>query len=152
MAQDHVGGGAGGRRRVRSEGCKKAVGGVAGVSQAPDDLAIVVDVLCKGKAVHNGIVDGGENAPAIEEGVGAARVRVLPDDLTGIVDTKCLGSAGKGQRIVDGGVIAAAQEEAVGAAGVAVPADDLAQVVDAKCLRAKRGRGIIEGGVIAAAK
>jgi hypothetical protein len=29
-------------------------------------------------AVHNGIVDGGENAPAIEEGVGAGGVIVRP--------------------------------------------------------------------------
>jgi hypothetical protein len=44
-------------------------------------------------AVHNGIVDGGENAPAIEEGVGARGGRVRPDDLAGIVDAEGLGAA-----------------------------------------------------------
>jgi hypothetical protein len=59
------------------------------VAQGPDDLAIAVDAMCKGMAVHNGIVDGGENAPAIEEGVGAAGVEVMPDDLARVVDATC---------------------------------------------------------------
>jgi len=97
-----------------------------------------------------GIVEGGVNAAAQEEAMGAAGVLVLPDDLAGVVDAEGLG-AGGGQRIVDGGVGAAAQEKAVDADAAAgdVKADDLAVIVDAKRSGAVGGRRIVEGGISA---
>ena len=75
---------------------------VAGaVAQGAGDMAIVIDAQRKRVAVHDGIVDGGEEAPAIEEGVGAGGVVVLPDDLARIVDAEGQGTRG-GQGIVKG--------------------------------------------------
>src|SRR5262245_30283601 len=71
MTQNHVGGGAGGRRRVRQRAFKVSVHSGA-VAQDADDLAIVVDAICKGTAVRNGIIDVGENTVAIEKGVESA--------------------------------------------------------------------------------
>ena len=148
-AQDHVGRGADGGRRVRGH-CKKAVVACT-VSQGAYDVAIIVDGKCKGLAVRNGIVDGGENASAIEEGMGAAGVAVSPDDLAHIVDAECRGVLG-GQGIVEGGVSAAVRivEEAVIAGGVGVKPNDLAGSVDAEGSGAVGGQGVVEGRVSAA--
>jgi len=86
MTQNHVGGGAGGRCRVRQRAFKVSVRAGA-VGQEANDLAIVVDAICKGTAVRNGIIDAGENTVAIEKGVvSALDVNVRPDDLARIVD------------------------------------------------------------------
>ena len=78
---------------------------VAGaVLQGADDLAVVVDAICKCCLAVHGIVDSGEDTAAIEEGVRAGGVVVLPDDLAQIVDAKCLGAIG-GQGIVEGGEV-----------------------------------------------
>src|SRR5262249_49497973 len=152
-AQNHVGGGAAGRRRVGEGRFKKAMLARV-VVQGPDDLAVVIDAKGLGLAVH-GIVDGGERAAAVEETVHAAAGALIPpDDLAQIVDAECSGAEGARQRIVESGVSAAVGvvEEAVVASGVAVRPDDLAGAVNALCKGvAAGGRGIVEGGVRAAA-
>src|SRR6516165_8221881 len=117
-------------------------------------MAVVVDAAGKGLGVRQGIVDGGEEAAAIDEAVAAVDRPglVAAGDLPGIVDAKCLGAEG-GQGIVEGGVSAAVGvvEEAVHAARVGVEPDDQPCTIDA--LRegaAGAGRGVIEGRVGAA--
>src|SRR4029077_16853397 len=84
-AKDHVGRRASRRRWVWQGGFNVPM--VAStVTQEPDDLAIVIDVICNGRAVQSRIIDGGENAPAIEERVNAGGGGVSPDDLARIVD------------------------------------------------------------------
>src|SRR6266571_2632712 len=99
--------------------------------------------MCKGLAVYNGIVDGGEDASAIEEAVDDSIGAVSTGNLPQIIDAPCLGAAG-GQGIVESGV-GATEEEAVVAAGVTIVPDDLARRVDASCNGAAGGRGIVEG-------
>src|SRR5215468_6142095 len=105
--------------------------------------------MSSGLAVRHGIVDGGESARTIEEGVGAAGVVVSPDDLAQIVDADCRGAVG-GQGIVEGGVgtaVVRIVEEAVEAARVLINADDLPRGVDAAGNGALSRKGIVEGGV-----
>jgi hypothetical protein len=155
-AQDHVGGGAGGRRRIRRD-CEEETMTLTltagGVDQASDDLVVVVDAIREGHAVGDRIVDGDENAAAVEEGmeVGEAPAGgdVYSDDLACIVDASGFGAATGGQRIVEGGVGAAigVVEEAVSARTIIVEPNDLARIVDAGCYGAIKGRrGIVERG------
>src|SRR5262249_51519578 len=98
--------------------------------------------MCRGMAVRNRIVDGGENASDIEEGVSASGVVVSSDDLADIVDAECNSAITwptRGQGIVEGGVAATIVEEAVGTGGVVVLSDDLARFVDAARDRAVGG-------------
>src|SRR5215467_11790896 len=78
MAQDHVGGGARGRRRVGSESCKEAVAAAGGVEIIPGDLARVVDSPHISVS-RQGIVDGGEQATAVKKAMGVStHVEVSP--------------------------------------------------------------------------
>src|SRR5262249_24676352 len=146
MAQDHVGRGRGGRRRVRRGGVQETVRLRQIERVVPviaDDLARVVDARCEGAAVSSRIlagtgrggVDRRVDAPAVEEAVRrVATIDVEADDLTGAVDASGEGALARGltgKRIVEGGVAAADFDEAVfgsGASGV-IP-DDLARVVN----------------------
>ena len=64
----------------------------AAVLVRPDNLACVVDAVCKGAASSQRIVERGVGAAAgvIEKAVGAARVGVPPDDLARGVDPLCV--------------------------------------------------------------
>src|SRR5262249_21275005 len=122
--QDHVGGGASGRRRIRFEGCKEAVV-AAGISVRTDNLTRVIDVPCVGGVGGSeGIIEGGVKATAVKEAVCAAGIAVKPDDLSRVVDPLCRGADGA-QGIVEGGKGAPAVEKAVPVAtGVNVLPDD----------------------------
>jgi len=63
LARDHVGGGAGGRWRVRRGDLEEAVG-AAGVVKLSDDLAHVVDAVGNAVTGGRGIVEGEEGAAA----------------------------------------------------------------------------------------
>src|SRR5262249_45824105 len=101
------------------------------------------------RVAGHGIVDGGESATAVDEGVGTGGGVVGPDDLAQIVDAKCLGAVG-GQGIVQGGVGGAAvgvvEEPVIDSVG-GVVADDLPRAIDAKGRGAAGRRRIVEGGV-----
>jgi hypothetical protein len=116
------------------------------VAQGANDLAIVVNALCEGMAVWNGIVDGRENAAAVEEGMDAAHVNVLTDDdLADGIDAVGKGAHG-GLGIIESSVSATAKEEAVSSGGITVIPDDLACRVDTERSSAsgcRRGEGIV---------
>src|SRR5262249_26090060 len=67
-AQDHVGGGAGWRRRIRHGDFKVAVG-AGGVAVIPDDLRRGVDAVGKGAIGGQRIVEGNVAAAAVKEAV-----------------------------------------------------------------------------------
>jgi len=120
--------------------------GAGGVVVMSDDLARGVDAGGLAAEGGEGIIDGGENAPAEKEAMGVA-LRESTDDLPRVVDAECPGVGGEGQGIVDGGEGAAAQEVSVRAVGVAELSDDLAHVVDVECQRGPGAGGrIIERG------
>jgi hypothetical protein len=158
--QDHVGGGADGRRRVRARGFEEAVrreaGGVAAddVRAKPNDLTCVVNAPRSGE-VSRRIVDVRVQPAAIEKAVAASVGTVSTYDLAQIVDAICNCGARGGPRNVEGGVGAAAQQEAVmNVVLVREPPDDLAGVVHAGRLGDavyRRGQRIVEGGEAAAA-
>jgi hypothetical protein len=103
LAQDHVGGCAGRRRRVWPWNGEEAVGAVA-----PYEDTAVVDVGYRERLVQRDV-----SARAVEEAVLDGPVGVMPDDLAQIVDA---GRNSVGARwSIDGGVDAAAIEKAVGA-------------------------------------
>src|SRR5262249_48576255 len=66
-AQNHVGRGAAGRRGIWRD-CQEGAVLAGGGAVNPDDLAHSVDAIGNG-AGGQGTVDGGEDAPAIEEAV-----------------------------------------------------------------------------------
>ena len=70
--------------RVTQEAMVAAAGEIV---EMPHDLARGVDAGGFGAEGGEGIIDGGENAPAEEEGMGVAP-RVSPDDLARVVDGK----------------------------------------------------------------
>ena len=124
-----------------------------GVVVSPNDLARGVDALRSGAegARGQGIVNGAVETVEVKEAVrAAAGVLIGPDDLARGIDALCEGQGCRAK--VNSGVSAAAQEEAVGRGADEVGADDLACIVDAKGLGAKRGQGIVEGGVDAVAE
>ena len=73
-----------------------------GISVVPDDLPCGVDAMCSRAADAQGIVEGGEGAPAVEEAVAGTAIRVTPEDLARVVDA--VGKAVGSQGIVEGGV------------------------------------------------
>src|SRR5439155_1438898 len=131
MAQDHIGGGAGRRRRVRCGDFKEAVENAAEAVR-PGDLAPGIDAHRNSAGGGLGIVKGGVSTAVVKEAVVASGVDVKPDDLARGVDAVCNGAA-RGQGIIEGGVSTTAEKEAVYAGVVVVLADDLARVVDAVC-------------------
>jgi hypothetical protein len=148
-AQNHIGGCAGGRRRVRHRREEEAVVVVGRIGVRPDDLARHVDPVGKG-AGGRGIVDRGEEAAAVEKPVVPRMpIEIRADDLARIVDARCKGAA-DAQGIVDGGVGTVAVEKAMDATGVIVLTDDLARCVDAE-QGGGAGPGNVNRGVRAAA-
>ena len=75
----------------------------AGVGVIPNDLARIVDAECRGALGGQGVVEGGIDAAAKEEPVGAGGVSVSADDLAHMVDAFCGGALG-GHRIVESDV------------------------------------------------
>jgi len=146
VAQNHVRGGAGGRRRVRLRHHEEAML-TGGVGELSDDLAHVVDAVGNAVTGGQGIIGGEEGAAAEEVAVPAvARVAKLPDDLARIVDGARIGDRDR-KGVVKGGVSAAGAatvEKAMGAAGVLEESDDLARIVDAFC-KGAGGQWDVEG-------
>ena len=150
MAQDHVGGGAGGGRRVRR--FEKPVEFAAAVHVVADDVPGIVDPrrgigALAGHRAGQRIVDRGVDAVGVEEAVVAARVVVGADDLAHIVDAKRTG--GGRRRNVERDIAPVGVEEAVVPVGaVDVVADDLVRVVDVlrvRPLTVAAGGGAREG-------
>src|SRR5262249_56548089 len=107
---------------------EEAVVITATVDVPANDLARVVDPLCKGTIGAQGIVERGVGAARgiVEEAVDLTLIKVVSDDLSCIVDTLRKGATrARRQRIIEGGVVAAAVEKAVIAAGVGVKPHDL---------------------------
>src|SRR5262249_17521437 len=115
--QDHVGGGAGRRRRVRYRGFEEAVGRGAGLAAGlrvePDDLTCVVDAPRIGERYGRGIVDVGVQAAAIKEAVARSAGAVNTYDLAQIVDAIGKRGTRDGPWNFDGGEGAAAVEKGV---------------------------------------
>src|SRR5438105_3179964 len=72
------------------------------------NVAVVVDAIRKGLSVRRGIVDIGESAVGVDEGMAAGAVIVLTDDLAGIIDAiqECARREAR-RRVVDRRVAAA---------------------------------------------
>src|SRR5262249_41901980 len=127
--EDRVGRGARRGWRVRRDGQEEAVVITATVDVPANDLARVVDPLCKGTIGAQGIVEGGVGATIVEKAVDLTVIVVVADDLSCVVDTLRKGATrARCKGIVEGGVSAADRivEEAVIAAGVSVKPDGLA--------------------------
>jgi hypothetical protein len=99
------------------------------------DIAVVVDAVGKGLRVRRGIVDVGENAVAVDEGMAAGAVIVLADDLAHIIDAieERTRRQRVRRRIVDRRVAAGAAgiiEKTVVAEGGAIVSNDQAGAID----------------------
>jgi hypothetical protein len=133
-AQDHVRGGARRRWRIgRGHHEKSMVAGAVG--DVARDLAVVVDAVGKGLSVRRGVVDIGESAVAVDEGMDAGAVIVLADDLAGIIDAiEERARREARRRIVDCRVAAAAAgiiEKTVEAEDGGIVSYDQARAIDA---------------------
>src|SRR5262249_44512703 len=143
-AQDHVGRGAGGRRRICSDREDEAVVMIVAVAVGSNDLAGVIDALQNGGTCAAGqrVVNIDEGTTAVKKPkLVAAGVPVDPDDLSCAVDAHREGLDAS-RWIVERAVYAAAVEEAVGVvASVRVISDDLPRGVDAR----RNGKVVAEG-------
>ena len=129
------------------------IGAGAVVPQSPDDLAIVVDAMRRGGAVHR-VIDRGEKAAAIEKGMGDTAGVIGADDLAQIVDAVSNGAT-RAQGIVDGGEavgVLVVEEAVLVESGVVVEPDHLVRRVDAIGIGAAGAQGIVEGQKDIAAK
>src|SRR5262249_56221786 len=75
------------------------------------NMAATVDARCNGKKGRGCVVEGGEEAAAIEEAVAGDTVVIISDNLARAVDASCMVEDAQG--IVDGGVDARAVEKTV---------------------------------------
>ena len=78
--------------------------GAGGVLVKADDLARIVDAVCKRAVGGRGIIERGEVATAVtQKAMAAAGIVVMSDDLAHVVDVECQRGPGAGGRIIERG-------------------------------------------------